>query len=386
MRLPALVLAVLAALTMPVLADPVRGRTQTETELRPSMGAAPAIATIPAGTAVTVEICFSAGKWCAVRWDGRKGFVAGKAIILETEGRTVTAAEAAAQDWAAAEKTIPTFALDNGADIVAWGDSLTIGAGADPGESYTEQAKALLGGVRLIANMGIGGQTSTSIAARMDAVPVLLTLAGDTIPASGPVAVGERSALPVTNQGNSTLAGELCGIAGTLALSAKAAPSEPVPAYVFTRIGAGEDVACPPQSRFVAAEAAAYRNRVAWLWLGRNGADKGRSIADDIEAAVTSLGHERYLVGSVLAARLDDGTAARRIFELNAALKRQYGARFVDVLGALVAAASDTAEDQADAAAGFVPRSLLSDAIHLNGRGYAVVARAFVAAMSANGL
>jgi lysophospholipase L1-like esterase len=375
-----------AALAVPALAAELVARTADATPLRPSMGQAAPIASIPPGAELKVEICFSAGKWCAVTYQGQQGFVAGAAIVLDIDGKSINAAEAQAKDWAAAVAKLPTPALDDSSDIAAWGDSLTAGAGADVGDGYTDQARSLLGGTRLIANMGIGGQTSSSIAARMDAIGILLTLADDTIPDGGSAEVVDRTALPLTNQGASTLSGTLCGVAGTLAVSAKAGPNQPVPPYVFTPDQAGQVVACPSRSRFVPADAVALRNRVAWLWLGRNGADKGRTIAGDIEAAVASLGHQRYLVGSVLAARLDDGPPALRIFELNAALKRSYGSRFVDVLGALVAAASESAEDQADARQGFVPRSLLSDSIHLNQKGYAIVARAFVAAMNANGL
>jgi lysophospholipase L1-like esterase/uncharacterized protein YraI len=387
-----LVLALSAA--APVLAEAYVATTNANANFRPSPGSKP-VAIIPLGTELKVDLCFKMGDYCGVTWKDQVGFVSGDLLETLEGGKRMTLRSIETARWQ--RLNAPTEASDmtgsaaaaparsSSADIVAWGDSLTYGAGAGKGESYTDQARALLGGVRAIANEGIGGQTSTSIAARMNAVPVLLTLAGDAIPASGPVAVEDRSVLPVTNQGGSTLEGNLCGIDGTLTVAAKVPPTDPVPPYVFTREAPGSETACPADSRFVPADAVAYRNRTAWLWLGRNGAAKGHKIQDDIAAAVKSLGHERYLVGSILTARLDVGGGEKRIFETNAILKRQYGSRYVDALGALVAAADGSAEDQADAALGLVPRSLLSDSIHLNRKGYGIVAKAFTDAMAANG-
>jgi lysophospholipase L1-like esterase len=70
---------------------------------------------------------------------------------------------------------------------------------------------------------------------------------------------------------------------------------------------------------------------------------------------------------------------------LNAALSRRYSQRYVDLLAALVAAAGQTTDDQQDAAAGLIPRSLRSDALHLNDAGYAIVAAAWVAGTIAMG-
>lgn len=375
----------------PVQAQGYVATTNANANFRPSPGSKP-VAIIPLGTELKVDLCFRMGEYCGVTWQDQVGFVSGDLLEATEGGKRQTLKSIETARWqrlnattAAGDATGSVAARGKSADIVAWGDSLTYGAGAGKGESYTDQARALLGGVRDIANEGVGGQSSTSIAARMNAVPVLLTLEGDSIPASGPVAVVERSALPVTNQGGSRLDGSICGIAGTLTVAAAVPPTDPVPPYIFTRETAGSETACPAESRFVPADAVAYRNRVAWLWLGRNGADKGHTIQDDIAAAVKSLGHERYLVGSILTARLDQGGGETRIFETNAALKRKYGSRYVDVLGALVAAANDSAEDRADAALGLVPRSLLSDSIHLNRKGYSIVAKAFADAMAANG-
>lgn len=372
--------AALVAAT-PVAAFPAVTTDNAILRAAPSSNASQ-VGTVPAGTTVDIQICFDQGAYCAVVLGTATGFVAGDYLRDRLSGSLVSAMER--NKWQTMQP-IQVATTDTGSlsDIVAWGDSLTDGAGAPAGQSYTDQAAAMLGG-RLIANEGIGGQTSTSIAARMNAVPTFVTVDGDAIPASGRVAVVDRSALPITNQYPPDLEATLCGVAGRLALAAEAKLNEPVPPYVFERAAAGEAANCPPGSRVTFADAVTYKNRIAWLWLGRNGADPGRTIGDDIAAAVESLGHDRYLVGSILAAGLDAGSPAARIRDMNAELKRQYGQRYVDVLSALIAAADSSSDDQSDAAAGFVPRSLLADSIHLTQRGYAIVAKAFADATLAN--
>lgn len=70
--------------------------------------------------------------------------------------------------------------------IAAWGDSLTAGAGASSAAyRYPAAAAALFVPHRRVFAHGVGGQTSTQIAARQGGVPILLTLEGDEIPALG---------------------------------------------------------------------------------------------------------------------------------------------------------------------------------------------------------
>jgi lysophospholipase L1-like esterase len=62
--------------------------------------------------------------------------------------------------------------------IIAFGDSLTEGAGSSSGDhTFPAVAAGLFDPPRLIANRGIGGQSSTQIAARQGGIPLLLGLA-----------------------------------------------------------------------------------------------------------------------------------------------------------------------------------------------------------------
>jgi lysophospholipase L1-like esterase len=257
-------------------------------------------------------------------------------------------------------------------DITLWGDSLAAGAGGD-GVTVSSVAGSIFDEERAVLNLGIGGQTSTSIAARMNAIPTVLSLAGAAIPARGPAVVTQRSVTPITDQGESSFAGTLCGVPGALTATLDA-PG--VYRYRFERGAPGAIVPCPDGSVFAFAAAEEVRGLTAWLWLGRNGADPGRTVIDDIAAAVGSLGHDRFLVGSVLTGAEDGHDAVAAIRKLNAELAATYGEHFVDLEAELFQWAFDD-DDYADVAAGITPGSQRSDGIHLNAAGYVNVAWAF---------
>lgn len=275
-------------------------------------------------------------------------------------------------------------AFSSGEAIAAWGDSLTAGAGSTGGSTgaatYPAVAQTLFSPPRVVHRQAMGGQTSTQIAARINAVPILVTVVGGEIPASGSVAVGEKSVNVLFNSGAYTGSqrGWLAGVEGVMSTDASGN-------WSFVRSQPGLPVAAPANSRFTCAWGLHLAPFEAWLWMGRNGAQAGRTVAADIDAAVKSLRHSRYLVGSILPSAADSVPSLASLNALNAQLASTYGARFVNVLAALVAGANGSPEDSADVAAGYVPRSLRSDHLHLNDGGYARVAAAFHAAHQAMG-
>lgn len=271
-----------------------------------------------------------------------------------------------------------------GAGIVAWGDSLTAGAGATGGSAgnatYPAVAQSLFSPPRCVWRQAVGGQTATQIAARMNAVPILVTLSGGVIPASGAAAVTEKSVNVLSGSGGhaGSLRGWLAGIEGTMTTDASGN-------WSFTRSRARAAVTVGASARFAPAWGHYLRGHAAWLWMGRNGAQSGHTVAGDVAAAVASLGHDRFLVGGILPSTADSGTALAQLNTLNAQLALAYGQRFLDLPGLLKAAANGSGEDADDVAAGFVPRSLRSDHLHLNDAGYALVAQAFHGAHLAMG-
>jgi lysophospholipase L1-like esterase len=263
--------------------------------------------------------------------------------------------------------------------VAAWGDSLTAGAGAT-GTGYPLVAANLFTPPRAVANMGIGGQSSTQIAARMNARPISVSVAGDTIPASGPVAVTDKSINILTASGAfvGSQVGSLAGVAGVMTTDAAGN-------WTFTRTSDGTPVTCPPATRFITRLGESLRPRTHWLWLGRNSVQSGFSVEDDIAAVAAHLGYGRFLVGSILPSVGDSASAIAAIAARNANLASAYGQRFIDLLAVLHAAGDGSSGDAADIAAGLTPRSLRTDDVHLNDAGYALVAAAFTRAHGAMG-
>lgn len=273
--------------------------------------------------------------------------------------------------------------------IECFGDSLTAGAGGG-GTTYPAVLAAALG--RTVNNRGIGGQNSAAIATRQGGLKMLVSVTGNTIPASGAVTLTARSQTPITNQGASSFAGTLAGVAGTLAAST--ADGGATYTYTFTRTTAGSEIACPANSEFVFDIAEAAKDKTQIIWISRNDAKGTRAY--DVASRDNGLAmakhltplSKRYLVLSILNG-LNEGTttgssAYNNIASMNAELARTFGDRFIDVRSYLVkfgladAGITPTSQDIADMAEDTVPASLRSDSIHLTATGYTLVAN-FVA-------
>lgn len=139
----------------------------------------------------------------------------------------------------------------------------------------------------------------------------------DSTPAS-PIAVTARSVSPVTFQGpfdpfgRRRIEGSVAGVSGYLERISSADDSgNDTAALTFTRTAYGAAVPCPPLSRFVPADATRLRDDTAWIWSGRNNSGDPQTIKADIAAMVQRLGHQRYLIGSILVAEGETvGTSA----------------------------------------------------------------------------
>lgn len=221
-------------------------------------------------------------------------------------GETWDGAIASVSVWAQSQSAAAVETL-SGSSVVAWGDSLTNGTGATntATTAYPPVAATLFTPDRAVSNQGVGGETSTQIAARQ--------------------AAANRS----------------------------------------------------------------LNTRIAWIWVGRNDvANGGIDTSANVAAMVGRVIGGKYLVGSILPStsdgNLSSGASLDRLAR-NAALSATYGARYIDLLTPLQAAGDGGANDNSDIANGWVPRSLRSDAVHLNDAGYAIVAQAFYAATIAQG-
>ncbi|WP_237353530.1 phage tail fiber protein [Xanthobacter sp. YC-JY1] len=272
--------------------------------------------------------------------------------------------------------------------ITCWGDSMTAGAGGS-GTTYPGVLAGLLSSTS-ISNQGIGGQTSTQIAARQGGVPIKVTVSGDTIPATGGVAVTAKSVNILYNSGNysGTSTGKLAGVAGTMSTDTSGN-------WTFTRAASGSAVACPPDTVFFPDTATQHEQNIVIIWSGRNNNSFTAAVRDDVIAMVDRLTpkNTRVLVLSVCngAGETSGTTAYRNIAKVNAELARHFGDCFVDVrrylidFGLAEAGITATSQDTSDIAGDTVPASLRSDSVHLLGPGYTIIANLIARILRAKG-
>lgn len=269
--------------------------------------------------------------------------------------------------------SIPAVKIASGPDIICWGDSLTAGSGGTVGQpNYPEQV-ALLSG-RTVRNGGVGGETSTTIAARQGGNPFSVLVTGGTIPASGGVTVTfglKNGFLPApllqgTGTPGSSFIGLLAGVEGTISYDSGTT------AYTFTRTVPGSDVTCDRPTPFYLTFAEARRGDIACIWVGQNngGNDATRAIPD-AWAMIQRLNtlDKRWLVLS----KPSSNDA------VDSTYYQEFGRRFVAVRQYLVAyglqdaGLTATSQDTIDIGNGTIPTSLRSDVTHLNYYGYAVL-------------
>lgn len=115
----------------------------------------------------------------------------------------------------------------------------------------------------------------------------------------------------------------------------------------------------------------------AVIWAGRNNYGETDAILADIAGMAGSLTTDRYLVLSVInmEGEIAGGSAHAAIERLNRELERRHPGHFLDIRRILVDAYDPRSPgDVSDHAADIPPRSLRSDAIHLNTAGYRLVA------------
>lgn len=254
-----------------------------------------------------------------------------------------------------------------------WGSSSMGGIDSHLASFFGSKGATYFGG-------GKGGERGEHTAARMGAIPALVTVAGGKIPASGSVNI-TTSNMPLS--GNlRAYAGTLAGVPGILAYRAAPAPAS----FIFTRSTSGAAVDVPAETPFIP-DAVSYRDAVTLLWMGKNNfsldnAEKDIVTLTDacfnwlapLEKRCLVLGH--FVDGDTPAGALERA----QISAVNAAHQKRYGRLFVDV-GAYLSSAqvwkdtgiTPTQADLSAQAAGTKPDSLSADAGHMNTAAYTAV-------------
>lgn len=259
----------------------------------------------------------------------------------------------------------------------ASGDSLTAGAGGTP---YPTQLAALLN--KPVTNYGIGGQTAQNISGRFGGSVPFVTITGNTIPASGAVAVTAQTLQIHNNQGPGSVAGTLAGIPGTL--NATAFDANGIPTAVnFTRTTAGSALAIDSSTAFIVDTTDNRQFGTVIFWYGRNNIYTGSFNADVKQALADAIGQlktvdKRFVVMSILNSNTEvtGSTGYLAIAQFNNDLRALYPRNFIDIRALLVRSGTGTGADATDLANDCTPTSLRADAVHLNTAGYGVVANA----------
>ena len=119
--------------------------------------------------------------------------------------------------------------------------------------------------------------------------------------------------------------------------------------------------------------------RAAIIWVGRNNYGYPEQVEADIATMVRKLGHNRYLILGVLNGdewnEWKGNPGHRLIVFLNNDLAKIYGNHFIDVRSYLVSNFDKTSHaDSVNRANDVVPGSLRDDFLHLNNKGYKIVA------------
>ncbi|MGO2201164.1 hypothetical protein [Pseudomonas helleri] len=252
-------------------------------------------------------------------------------------------------------------------DVWCLGDSLT-------GAVYNRLAAIMTD--RKVIYGGAGGQTSVQIAARAGGNHALLSVEGNSIPASGPVRVTSLSTAVLTQAkytGTSNLLGWLSGVYGSLVCTHGA--TNPLDTYTFERALPGSPVYCIPNSPFTPdTEALTYG--IPIIFMGTNNPTSPDQIKADIEALVDQgpIVNKRFLILTpVMGGSREPGVSTsvgigsdvyNGIKAVEDWATKKYGARVLKMREWSMQFNDGSPDDLDDVAKGVVPRSLRTDSVH----------------------
>ncbi|AIY01221.1 hypothetical protein ART_1622 [Arthrobacter sp. PAMC 25486] len=267
-------------------------------------------------------------------------------------------------------------------NITIWGSSSAERIGA-------ALSSALASTGATFHNEGKGAETSQHISARLGSVPALLTVAGGSIPASGPVTV------TASNMGNSAemkpFVGALNGVKGQLTSTSTV--------FTFTRSTPGETTSVVAGTAFIPTIGTASRQHVTFLWMGKNNLSGSGSAPLVIEQTNKAFDYLSPMVKRVLVlghfvdtAQSSGSTQWTNVRTVNAALAARYGDLFLDVDAYLSSpqlwtdtGITPTSNDLVQQGNGIKPDSISHDSGHLNAAGYTAVSALIRKKLSALG-
>ena len=278
--------------------------------------------------------------------------------------------------WAAIEADIP--------GIVAYGDSLTAGAGGE-GVTYPLALKQLIQENVYdipVINRGVGGENTDTIMGRVGSVPFAVnafTIPSDTSNVEIELLSSNGDAVAPLRQGDGGFLNPVIidGVEGKISIEQDSYLSKDYK-YFFKRLQTGEAVEIANGSTVEVINLTEFNNYIPIVFMGQNGGYKDdQDLADQINTILEmDKSNEKYLVLGLTTA-----TASTRA-SLESTMESAYGNRYINLREYIVengleqTGVEPTAEDLAAIEVGSVPPSLLSDPVHFNANGYKVIANA----------
>ena len=274
--------------------------------------------------------------------------------------------------------------------LAFFGDSLTIGAGGTV--PYGTTVAAALSN-RPVLSDGIVGQVASRIAVRQGGVPLTISIEGNKLDSIRPIRITKLSnqflSTP-TNNNEYSRTGSVGGVRCTIRRVVNGDQSE-----TYTIAPATVSVMeVPADSKFILEDAERLKSATQILWYGRNDIGKASAETEIIAAIESSVAYidapARYIVLGVLISTIEGkGTANfTQVSTINEKLAAKYGKQYVEMTAPTETEMAEisyvpTADDLKDLDNQNFPRGMRADFnnddIHLNDKGYKIVANRVIA-------
>lgn len=245
-------------------------------------------------------------------------------------------------------------------DIIFWGDSLTVGAGAS--KSFPQVVQEIL--KCNILNCGVGGETSATIAARQGGNSMIasansvlnnsFTLTDNLGFGISPLIQGDGNMGPVYVNNESGIL--IRNTDGTYKINGLKTNTYPYPVNIGTR-------------------SSQLKSRAIVIWVGTNSSGSSKyDLATIIDSMVRNKKSDMFIVIGLTKGSKNDYTQV-----YNDYLKELYRNNFIDIrdliikYGLSMANITPTDNDIAAINNGSIPPSLLTDSVHFNDAGYEVI-------------
>lgn len=268
-------------------------------------------------------------------------------------------------------------------NISCWGDSLTVGSGGRP---YATMLKDVLPD-RNINYYAISGQQAHQIAARQGGQPIQITVEGNAFAGTEAVEITNLSNKFLSTGSNQTtfvskgkVAGVACEITRTVTSTTDTPPVH-TETYTIKPLEAST-VAIPEKSVFVTEESLVTKSDTQILWMGRNNTPNFGSLVEIIESCIHHLDKPaRFAVIGVVNGldEIPGTTNYEAIRNINEILANKYPDNFIPSTPPTEEEIKElnyvaTEQDNQDIANGTIPKGMRYDNIHLNNRGYELIA------------